>query len=234
MAAQVKVIGLDTAKHVFQVHGADTSGRVVLRKRLRRNQLADYFANLPRCLVGLEATRGAHYWARVLASFGHDVKLIARQFVKPYLKGQKNDAQDTAAICEAVGRPEMRFVPPKSIGQQDLQALHRIRSRLIGSRTGQKAPVQESPYSRLKIPDRGIAARSSCQEGRSVKGNRHAGFYGDEAGRSEHAGHQPTDPGTTARRCASTCWSLKRHPTTACAWRRRASWTHKNRIWKTG
>lgn len=110
MAAQVKVIGLDTAKHVFQVHGADTSGRVVLRKRLRRNQLADYFANLPRCLVGLEATRGAHYWARVLASFGPDVKLIARQFVKPYLKGQKNDAQDAAAICEAVGRPQMRLV----------------------------------------------------------------------------------------------------------------------------
>lgn len=135
MAAQVKVIGLDTAKHVFQVHGADASGKAILRKRLRRNQLTDFFANLPQCLVGLEATQGAHYWARVLTSFGHQVKLIAPQFVKPYLKGQKNDAQDAAAICEAVGRPEMRFVPPKSIGQQDLQALHRIRSRLIGSRT---------------------------------------------------------------------------------------------------
>ena len=87
----------------------------VARKRLRRNQVSDFFANVPKCLVGLEATRGAHYWARILASFGHEVKLIAPQFVKPYLKGQKNDAQDAAAICEAVGRPEMRFVPPKSI-----------------------------------------------------------------------------------------------------------------------
>ena len=131
----VKVIGLDTAKHVFQVHGADASGRAVLKKRLRRNQITDFFANLPKCLVGIEATRGAHYWARVIGSFGHEVRLIAPQFVKPYLKGQKNDARDAAAICEAIGRPEMRFVPQKSIEQQDLQALHRIRSRLIGSRT---------------------------------------------------------------------------------------------------
>jgi transposase len=131
----VKVIGLDTAKHVFQVHGADASGRAVLKKRLRRNQITDFFANLPKCLVGIEATRGAHYWARVIGSFGHEIRLIAPQFVKPYLKGQKNDARDAAAICEAIGRPEMRFVPQKSIEQQDLQALHRIRSRLIGSRT---------------------------------------------------------------------------------------------------
>lgn len=131
----VKVIGLDTAKHVFQVHGADASGRAVLKKRLRRNQITDFFVNLPKCLVGIEATRGAHYWARVIGSFGHEVRLIAPQFVKPYLKGQKNDARDAAAICEAIGRPEMRFVPQKSIEQQDLQALHRIRSRLIGSRT---------------------------------------------------------------------------------------------------
>jgi transposase len=131
----VKVIGLDTAKHVFQVHGADRNGRAVLRKRLKRNQVSDFFANLPKCLVGLEATRGAHYWARVIGAYGHEVRLIAPQFVKPYVKGQKNDAQDAAAICEAVGRPEMRFVPQKSVEQQDLQALHRIRSRLIGSRT---------------------------------------------------------------------------------------------------
>jgi len=131
----VSIIGLDTAKHVFQVHGADASGRTVIRKRLRRNQISDFFANLPKCVVGLEATCGAHYWARVIESFGHEVRLIAPQFVKPYLKGQKNDAGDAGAICEAVGRPAMRFVPQKSIEQQDLQALHRIRSRLIGSRT---------------------------------------------------------------------------------------------------
>jgi len=131
----VKVIGLDTAKNVFQVHGADASGRAVLRKRLRRAQIPDFFANLPKCVVGIEATQGAHYWSRVIGSFGHEVRLIAPQFVKPYLTGQKNDARDAAAICEAISRPEMRFVPQKSIAQQDLQALHRIRSRLIGSRT---------------------------------------------------------------------------------------------------
>ncbi len=132
---KVKVIGLDTAKQVFQVHGADASGRAVLKKRLRRSQLTDFFGGIPQCVVGLEATRGSHYWARVIGSFGHEVRLIAPQFVKPYLKGQKNDAGDAAAICEAVSRPEMRFVAPKSIEQQDLQALHRIRSRLIGCRT---------------------------------------------------------------------------------------------------
>ena len=131
----VKVIGLDTAKHVLQVHGADESGRTVVRKRLRRAQISGFFANLPKCVVGIEATQGAHYWARLIGSFGHEIRLIAPQFVKPYLKGQKNDARDAAAICEAISRPEMRFVPQKSIAQQDLQALHRIRSRLIGSRT---------------------------------------------------------------------------------------------------
>jgi transposase len=132
---QLKVIGLDTAKHVFQVHGADKSGHTVLKKRLRRSQLSEFFSTIPPCIVGLEATTGAHYWARVLGSFGHDVRLIAPQFIKPFLRGQKNDPADAAAICEAVSRPEMHFVPQKSIEQQDIQALHRIRSRLIGCRT---------------------------------------------------------------------------------------------------
>lgn len=127
--------GLDTAKNVFQVHGVDSSGNVVLRKRLRRGQLTDFFANLPHCVIGLEATQGAHYWARVLGTFGHNVRLIAPQFVKPYLKSQKNDSNDAAAICEATSRPHMRFVPQKTVEQHDMQALHRVRSRLIGSRT---------------------------------------------------------------------------------------------------
>src|ERR1051325_11288485 len=131
----VTVIGLDTAKHVFQVHGIDAAGRTVLRKRLKRSQVAEFFSSIPPCLVGLEATRAAHYWARVIGSFGHNVRLIAPQFVKAFLRGQENDPGDTAAICEAVSRPEMRFVSQKSIEQQDLQALHRIRSRLIGCRT---------------------------------------------------------------------------------------------------
>lgn len=135
MAIQVSVVGLDIAKSIFQVHGADRHGQAVLRKRLRRSQVSGFFEQLTPCLVGMEATRSAHYWARVLAAYGHDVRLIAPQFVKPYLKSQKNDANDAEAIAEAVSRPSMRFVPKKSIEQQDLQALHRIRSRMIGSRT---------------------------------------------------------------------------------------------------
>lgn len=131
----IRIIGLDTAKHVFQVHGADASGKTVLRKRLRRNQVEDFFRATAACIVGMEATRGAHHWARVIGGFGHEVRLIAPRFVKAYVKGQKNDTQDAAAICEAAGRPEMRFVSQKSVEQQDLQALHRMRSRLIGCRT---------------------------------------------------------------------------------------------------
>jgi transposase len=130
-----KVIGLDIAKHVFPVHGADARGKAVLKKRLRREQLTDFLGSVATCVLAMEATRGAHYWARLIKTFGHEVRLIARQFVKPYVRGQKNDMQDAAAICEAASRPEMRFVPQKSISQQDLQMLHRIRSRLVGNRT---------------------------------------------------------------------------------------------------
>ena len=131
----VRTIGLDIAKHVFQVHGAEATGKAVLKKRLRREQVSDFFGSVPRCAVAMEATRGANHWDRVIATFGHEVTLIAPQFVKPYLRGQKNDMQDAAAICEAASRPEMRFVPQKSIQQQDMQMLHRIRSRLVGNRT---------------------------------------------------------------------------------------------------
>jgi transposase len=109
----IRIVGLDTAKHVFQVHGADASGKAVLRKRLRRNQVEEFFRATPACIVGMEATRGAHHWARVVGRFGHEVRLIAPRFVKAYVKGQKNDMQDAAAICEAASRPEMRFVSQK-------------------------------------------------------------------------------------------------------------------------
>ena len=133
---QVDTIGLDIAKNVFQIHGVDAKGREVLRKRLRRSQMTDFFSNIPACLIGMESTGGAHFWARVLSTFGHTVRLIAPQLVKPYLKhGAKNDANDAAAICEAVSRPSMRFVPQKTVGQQDMQCIHRVRSRLIGCRT---------------------------------------------------------------------------------------------------
>jgi transposase len=135
MAIEMRVVGLDVSKNVFQVHGVNRRGETVLRKRLRRSQVAEFFRHQTPCLIGIEATQGAHYWARVLRGLGHEVRLLAPQFVKPYLKSQKNDANDAEAICEAVSRPNMRFVPNKSIEQQDLQALHRIRSRMIGSRT---------------------------------------------------------------------------------------------------
>jgi transposase len=120
---------------VFQVHGVDYQGKVVLRKQLKRTQLLTFFATLPPCLVGMEACGGSHHWARELQKLGHEVRLMAPQFVKPYVKGNKNDSNDAEAICEAVGRPNMRFVSVKTIGQQDLQAVHRIRSELVKQRT---------------------------------------------------------------------------------------------------
>ena len=131
----ITTIGLDIAKNVFQVHGVDANGKVVLRKQLKRRQVLAFFANLPPCRIGLEACAGAHYWARELIKLGHDARLISPQFVKPYVKGNKNDANDAEAICEAVGRPNMRFVPVKSIEQQDIQMLHRVRSGLVKERT---------------------------------------------------------------------------------------------------
>ncbi len=132
---QIVRIGLDLAKYVFQVHGVDARGKVVLRKTLRRDAVSRFFANLPRCLVGMEASNGAHYWARVLTDLGHDVRLISPQFVKPYVKSNKNDRNDAEAICEAISRPSMRFVPPKSSEQLAIQAVHRIRQRLVTSRS---------------------------------------------------------------------------------------------------
>ncbi|MGB7946347.1 MAG: IS110 family transposase, partial [Candidatus Binatia bacterium] len=131
---QVVRIGLDLAKYVFEVHGVDAHGKAVLRKTLRRDAVARFFANLPRCLVGMEASNGAHYWAKVLSDLGHQVRLISPQFVTPYVKSNKNDRNDAEAICEAVGRPSMRFVPPKSTDQLAVQAVHRIRRRLVADR----------------------------------------------------------------------------------------------------
>jgi len=128
-------IGLDIAKNVFQVHGVDKGGKVVLRKQLKRAQVLTFFANLSPCLIGLEACAGAHYWARELGKQGHEARLISPQFVKPYVKGNKNDRNDAEAICEAVGRPNMRFVPVKSVESQDILALHRVRRGLVKERT---------------------------------------------------------------------------------------------------
>ena len=127
----VTTIGLDIAKNVFQIHGVDRCSKPVLRKQLKRAQMLAFFANLPVCQIGLEACAGAHYWARELIKLGHDARLISPQFVKPYVKGNKNDANDAEVICEAVGRPNRRFVPVKSVEQQDMLMWHRIRQGLV-------------------------------------------------------------------------------------------------------
>jgi transposase len=131
----IKRIGIDLEKQVFQLHGVDSHEKAVLRKKLKREQMLSFFRELPPCLIGIEACSGAHYWARELQKLGHMVKLIAPQFVKPYVKANKNDANDAEAICEAVSRPTMRFVTIKTVAQQDLQACHRIRSELVQQRT---------------------------------------------------------------------------------------------------
>src|SRR5215212_3518943 len=133
--SEIKTIGLDLAKHVFQVHGVDAAGECVLRKRLRRGQVISFFAQLPRCLVGIEACATAHYWARELEATGHEVRLMPAQYVKAYVKRNKTDAADAEAICEAVRRPTMRFVPIKTAEQQAAVLLHRGRERLVRQRT---------------------------------------------------------------------------------------------------
>ena len=131
----IRVLGIDIAKSVFQLHGADTAGRAVLRKRLPRHKLAAYIANLPACTIVLESCGGATYWARVFQRSGHTVKLISPQFVKPFVKTNKNDANDALAIVEAASRPSMNYVPIKQVEQQDIQSIHRIRTRIVKNRT---------------------------------------------------------------------------------------------------
>ena len=133
--SEIITVGLDLAKTVFQLHGADASGRAVLRKKLRRDQVRAFFSQLPRCVVAMEACGGSHFWGREIGRLGHEVRLIPPAYVKPFVKRQKNDAADAAAICEAVTRPSMRFVPIKSTDQQALLMLHRTRDLLIRQRT---------------------------------------------------------------------------------------------------
>ena len=132
---KITTSGIDVAKSVFQVHGIDEHGKVTLRRQLRRAQVVLFFSNLEPCLIGMEACASSHYWARKLAALGHTVRLMAPQFVKAYRKNDKNDGNDAEAICEAVQRPSMRFVPVKSPQQQAELAVHRIRQRLMGERT---------------------------------------------------------------------------------------------------
>lgn len=159
---QIVRVGLDLAKNIFEVHGVNADEIQVLRKTLRRDALAQFFSDLPPCLVGMEACGGAHYWARVLTDLGHEVRLISPQFVSPYVKSNKNDRNDAEAICEAVSRPSMRFVPQKNSEQLEIQAVHRIRQRLVSSRT------------RLVNQIRGLMAEHGIVVARDIARLRHA------------------------------------------------------------
>ena len=132
---KVTTLGIDLAKNVFQAHGVDQYGKVAVKKKLRRGELMSFIAQLPPCVIGIEACGSSHHWSREFKKHGHTVKAMSPQFVRPYVKTNKNDANDAEAICEAVQRPNMRFVPEKTIEQQDIQSAHRIRQRLVKNRT---------------------------------------------------------------------------------------------------
>jgi transposase len=132
---EISMIGLDLAKNVFQVHGMDASGKVVLQRQLRRNAVDKFFAKLAPCTVGMEACGSAHHWARVIGQYGHEVKLMPPAYVKPYVKRNKNDGRDAEAICEAMSRPTMRFVAVKSVEQQAMLSVHTTRALLVKQRT---------------------------------------------------------------------------------------------------
>jgi transposase len=133
--SKITTIGLDLAKNLFQVVGCDVRGKAVETKRLKRSEVLEYFANLPKCLVAMEACASAHHWARQVGALGHQVKLIAPHYVKPYVRGNKNDYNDALAIAEAATHPQMRFVAVKTPEQQDIQALHRLWERCLADRT---------------------------------------------------------------------------------------------------
>jgi transposase len=131
----ITTLGIDLAKHVFQLHGVDARGRAVLSRRVTRSQLLDAVASLPPCVIGMEACGSAHHWGRAFEQLGHTVKLMHPKYVKPYVKTNKNDGRDAEAICEAVSRPTMRFVSIKTVEQADMQAVHRTRSVFVKHRT---------------------------------------------------------------------------------------------------
>jgi transposase len=155
--ATVTVVGIDIGKNSFHVIGLDRRGAIVLRQRLSRGQVESRFANMPRCLIGMEACVGAHHLSRRLQVLGHDARLMPARYVRPYSKGQKNDFRDAEAIAEAVQRPTMKFVATKTADQLDLQALHRVRARLVSQRTGVINQI------RAFLLERGVAVRQGLR-----------------------------------------------------------------------
>lgn len=154
---QISIVGLDLAKNVFQVHGADVSGVPVLRRKLRRSDVLHFFSKIPSCLVGMEACGGSHYWAREIAALGHEVRLIPPAYVKPFVKRGKTDAADAEAICEAVNRKTMRFVPVKSAAQQADAMVLKVRELLVRQKTQAINPLRAHLHELGIVAGAGIA-----------------------------------------------------------------------------
>jgi transposase len=171
---QVSTIGLDIAKSVFQVHGVDAAGEVVVVRKLKRSQLLGFFAGLAPCRVGLEACASAHFWARELSALGHEVKLISPKDVKPYVRRNKTDAADAAAICEAVSRPHMRFVPIKPVERQAVLSMHKSRALLVGQRTSTMNAL------RAHLAEYGLVAPKGLRAFESLAQQLAAGDFDDQ------------------------------------------------------
>ena len=159
---KITTVGVDLAKAVFQVHGVDERGKVVLRKQVKRKDVLSFFANLQPCLIGMEACGSAQYWARKLSALGHTVRLMAPQFVKPYVKTNKSDRNDAEAICEAVARPNMRFVPVKTAEMQAVLAVHRARQGFVKARTAQANQIRGLLAEFGIVIPKGIAHIAKC------------------------------------------------------------------------
>ena len=159
---KVQTLGIDLAKNVFQLHGIDRRGHTLLARRLRRDQLLKVLSELEPCLIGIEASTGAFFWQRQFEKLGHTVRIMAPQYVKPFVRRQKNDTNDAEAICTAVQQRNMRFVPKKTLEQQDIQALHRARQRLVNHRTALISQM------RGLLLDRGIAIAVSATRARQL------------------------------------------------------------------
>ena len=157
----IEILGVDIAKNVFQLHGVNGKGSVVVKRRVMRDQLLEVLAQINRCTVVVEACTGAFYWARKFEALGHQVKIISPQYVKPFVRRQKNDSNDAEAICTAARQPHIPFVPKKTLEQQDIQALHRARQRMVNTLPGAVQGLDAVSYTHLTLP----TSKPKCRGG---------------------------------------------------------------------